>query len=388
MSMPDGGLASLAEDLILLSIRPHGDIPDVGRLDRAVMGSELVRLAAAGRVIIIADTIHVEDAAPAGDPDLDAALADITALRAPRSARWWMAKSRRKAREGYLGRLIYAGVLVPGRGSLFGARRYKVTAPDRVAEARARLDAIASSAGWVDVTAAALAGLACAAGLDRTLYYGWPQAQERLRQVGQGRWTASPGSVIPGAPVAGAAAPARAAAWRDGRDTVLAQTPSQDLPPGSALASHGPPHRPAHDAAPGPTHAAPQGAAHGAPQGAASAAAEGPARWEAQGAASAAAQDAASAGAQGAAAAAQGATQAAAHAATHAATQAATSAAVHAATHAAVQAATHAAVAAAHHASGSGGGHHGAGGGSGGGHSGGHHGGGGGGGGDGGGHHH
>jgi hypothetical protein len=360
MSMPDGGLASLAEDLILLSIRPHGDIPDIARLDRAVMGSELVRLAAAGRLIIVADTIHVEDASPAGDPDLDAALADIAALRAPRSARWWMARSRRKASEGYLGRLIYAGVVVPRRGGLFGGRRYQVTAPDRVARARARLDAVASSAGRVDVTAAALAGLACAADLDRTLYYGWPKAQERLRQVGQGRWTAPPGAAAPGVAAAGAPGPARTSGWRD---SVPAPTPVPDPVPDTTPPGHAPVHRHAasaphaHGAVPGASHAAAQAAPHAAAHGAAQAAA-------------------------------QGASQAAAHAATHAATQAATSAAVHAATHAAVQAATHAAVqaathaavAASHHASSSsggghdgGGGHHGGGGGDSGGGGGGHH---------------
>ncbi|MFI5068213.1 MAG: GPP34 family phosphoprotein, partial [Streptosporangiales bacterium] len=65
---------TLGEDLVLLAIRPgNGKIAARERLGYGLRGSELVRLAASGRVGITGDRIVVRRGGPAGDERLDAA---------------------------------------------------------------------------------------------------------------------------------------------------------------------------------------------------------------------------------------------------------------------------------------------------------------------------
>ena len=279
METPDAGpgLATLGEDLLLLAIRPNGTVGAASRLGFGLMGSELVRLAAAGRIEITGDRIVVRSAAPAGDPELDAALDSIAGARKPPRPRHWVGHPRAGIRDAYLSRLVAAQVLSADRGGLFGGLRYRVCDTGRAARARAVLDAIARSQGPVEVSSAAVGGLACAVGLDSLLYpgFGGRAARKRLEEIAAGRWTSlAPG---PGRPAAASAAAASQAA-----------------------------------------------------AGAADLAASAPAA--AQAAAAASAQAAASAAVQAAASAAvQAATDAAVQASVHAATAAATHAAVHAA---------------------------------------------------------
>ena len=54
-----------------------------------LMGAELVRLAASGRVDIASDRIRVLDAAPTGDAEADTALASLAGQqRAPKATTW------------------------------------------------------------------------------------------------------------------------------------------------------------------------------------------------------------------------------------------------------------------------------------------------------------
>lgn len=73
--------------------------------------------------------------------------------------------------------------------------RWRITDGGRLAQARWRLEAITGSAGPVDTGQVACAVLVCAAGLDRRLYRGRAHRAERqrLREVADGHWTASPG---------------------------------------------------------------------------------------------------------------------------------------------------------------------------------------------------
>src|SRR5882724_7566259 len=167
---PTTPFATLGEDLLLLSIDPAtGRVHNTDKLPYALMGSELVRLAAAARVDIADNRIVLRDPAPAGDPQLDQALASIAQSRKPPHPRTWVGHPRRHIRDEYLARLIQAGVLSEKEASPVLGRRYTVLATDRLAAARSLLDAIARSTGPLPVTQAALAGLAHATGLPATL---------------------------------------------------------------------------------------------------------------------------------------------------------------------------------------------------------------------------
>jgi hypothetical protein len=187
-------IGTLGEDLLLLSIQPdQGKIATARQIDYGLMGAELVRLAASGRVDIANDRIVVRDSAATGDAELDAALQSITQARRPPRPRAWVGRPRRGIRDAYLARLVSAEVIQAGQGGIFGGVRWRIAAPARVADTRARLDAIAMSTGNVDTVEAAFGGLAHAVGLDRELYpgYGGRQLRKRLTEVAKGQWSAT-----------------------------------------------------------------------------------------------------------------------------------------------------------------------------------------------------
>jgi hypothetical protein len=187
-------LGTLGEDLLLLSIRPdQGRIATVHQIDYGLMGAELVRLAASGRIDIADDRIVVRDSAATGDAELDAALGSIAQARRPPRPRAWVSRPRHGIRDAYLARLVSAGVVQAEQGGIFGRVRWRIAAPARVADTRARLDAIATSTGNVDTVEAAFGGLAHAVGLDRVLYpgSGGRQQRKRLTEVAKGQWTAT-----------------------------------------------------------------------------------------------------------------------------------------------------------------------------------------------------
>jgi Golgi phosphoprotein 3 (GPP34) len=201
------GMESLGEDLLLLSIRPdRGRIGNADKIDFGLMGAELVRLAVLGRAEVAGERIAVVDAAPTGDAELDAALTSLAEAGRPPNATAWVGKPRRGIRGAYLARLAQAGVIQiePTRflGMPTGSRLHLIDGA-RVADARARLDAIALSSGPVDVTQAAYGGLAYATGLASLLYRGRDgrQAGKRLAEVAKGGQSdAALGDVIePGA---------------------------------------------------------------------------------------------------------------------------------------------------------------------------------------------
>ena len=287
---------SLADDLVLLSIRPdNGRLASPVRLGYGLMGSELVRLAASRRVDITRDRIVVLDGGPTGDEQLDAALASVARARRPPRAKIWVSNSRALICDAYLARLAAAGAIRQERGkvmAIFPVIRWRIVDAARAADARARLDAIVLASGPVDTWQAAFAGLASASGLGPVLYPGWDnrKLRERLDQIAKGKLT-----------------------------MPVATGPAGD-PSGRA-------DRQIADAAQAATQAASDAAAR-------------------------AAQDATQAATD---AAVHAATQAATDAAVHAATQAATHAAVHAAVHAAHDAGAHSG---GHDGGGGGGGHH------------------------------
>lgn len=197
------GWAWLGEDLLLLSVSPvTGWIATSVQVDHGLMGSELVRLAAAGRISIAAERVVVVDRGPCGDALLDAALDSMAAARGEVQPRSWVGRPRRGIRKAYLARLEAAGILRAERGTtlgIFPVTRWRIADPARVAQARARLDAVALSSGPVEVAQAAFAGLAHAVGLGALLYRGrgHRQARKRLEEIASGDWTGAVSAAAP-----------------------------------------------------------------------------------------------------------------------------------------------------------------------------------------------
>src|SRR6266702_4405874 len=124
---------SLGEDLVLLSVRPEkGTVATAERISFGLMGSELVRLAATGRIDIQRGRSQV----PTGDAELDAALGSLIGTRRPARPTQWVGRPRRGILQAYLNRLVAAGALRPER-RVFGTR-YFIADPVRAAHARAR----------------------------------------------------------------------------------------------------------------------------------------------------------------------------------------------------------------------------------------------------------
>ena len=228
--------AALGEDLFLLSIRPRdGKLMTRGRIDLGLMGSELVRLAAAGRAGIAEGRIAVLDHTATGDTELDAALLSLTgAPFAPRPEPW-VGLPRRGIRDAYAARLVSAGALRVKPSRIIGASRYVVIDSSRHAAARSRLDAVAQSSGLPPGSAqAALGGLACAIGLGGVLYPGRPGRDRRARlaeiarQEVMAHATAAirrrHGRVPPAGPPGGSGEPPREAAGDLPRDAAEADT--------------------------------------------------------------------------------------------------------------------------------------------------------------------
>ena len=196
-------METLGEDLVLLSVHPdNGTIVTKSRLGYGLRGSELVRLAASGRAVITGDRIVVLDGRPTGDEQLDAALASLAGARRPPRPKTWVGHPGSRIVDTYLARLAAAGVIRADRRTLLGfipALRWRVADTARLADTRARLDAIARAAGPVDTAQAAFAGLASASGLGPVLYPGMANRhlRKRLERIAKGELTQGAGRPRP-----------------------------------------------------------------------------------------------------------------------------------------------------------------------------------------------
>jgi hypothetical protein len=191
------GMDRLSEDLVLLSVTPDtGRVATTQRIGYGLMGSELVRLAAAGKITIEGGRVTVQDAAPSGDAELDAALGTLAGAKRPVKAKTWVSHPRRGICDAYLARLAEGGVLQAERGTrlgIFPVTRWRVTDPARAAAARAILDEAALSDGLAGIVQAAYAGLAHAIGLGALLYPGRDnrQVRKRLERIAKSDATAT-----------------------------------------------------------------------------------------------------------------------------------------------------------------------------------------------------
>lgn len=246
----------LGDDLVLLSVNPNsGRIRTKQKIGYGLMGSELVRLAAAGRADIEAGRVVVRDAAATGDPRLDAALASLAGSRRPPKAERWVSRPRHKILDAYLEGLAAAGCL-RREGTVL--TRWRIADAGRAADAKARLDAIAAPTGRIGLAQTALGGLAYAIGLVNVLYPGWGNRgiRKRFREIADGQWTEPPARDVPDAPDAdGADADGADAAHAGGHAAARAA---------SQAATHAATHAAAHAATHAATHAAVHAATHAA----------------------------------------------------------------------------------------------------------------------------
>ncbi len=183
---------NLGEDLVLLSIKPdQGLLLRRRSLEFGLMGSELVRLAALGRIAITDDAVIIRDPSPTRDAELDQALYSLATTRRPPQAKTWVSSPRRGITDAYLARLTRSGVVQPEQRRDFLRIKYtvwRITDPGRYAYVRSVLDGIARSGGPIDIATAAFAGLAHAAGVTGLLYPGRANhdVRRRFEQIAKG----------------------------------------------------------------------------------------------------------------------------------------------------------------------------------------------------------
>ncbi|HEY3905543.1 MAG TPA: GPP34 family phosphoprotein [Streptosporangiaceae bacterium] len=237
-------LNGLGEDLLLLSIRSRdGLITTSSRINYGLMGSELVRLAAMGRVSVDERQITVLNQIPTGDAELDAALTSLANGKRQRP-RTWVGRPRHGIRDAYLERLVKAGALRSESIGRLGRKRWIVPQSPRADQARERLDAIAYSTGSVDLAQSAFGGLAHAVNLDAHLYpkFADRRLRKRLREVGSGQWTQDVANAVSSAASASTEAATRAATQAAMQAAVHASTAAAITaaasPPAGAETSH------------------------------------------------------------------------------------------------------------------------------------------------------
>ena len=229
---------TLGEDLVLLSLGPDsGRVRTAQKIGYGLMGSELVRLAASGRVDVQAGRIIVLGGAPTGHAELDVALASIAASRRPPRVERWVGHPRRDISAAYLERLAAAG-RVRREGRLL--TRWRIVDVQRVTEARARLEAIAVPGAELDQAEAALGGLAHAIGLDAVLYPGWANrhVRKRFQQIARGQWVATAVSRSAAAGATQAAMAAATQAAMNAATQAAVQAATQAAVDASVAAAH------------------------------------------------------------------------------------------------------------------------------------------------------
>src|SRR5262245_2874251 len=110
--MADQQPPRLGEDLLLLALDAGRGRPErTFVISYALMGAELVQLAASGRIDIVDDQIVLISQAPTGDAELDAALARIGEPDSSPRPVVWVARPLPGITTRYLERLRGAGVM-------------------------------------------------------------------------------------------------------------------------------------------------------------------------------------------------------------------------------------------------------------------------------------
>jgi hypothetical protein len=96
-----------------MSLAEDGRIVNRKRIGFGLMGSELVRLAAGGRVTIESNRVVGRDRAPCGDAELDAAQASLAGSGRGARPKAWVGHPRPGICDAYLDRLATPGAVRP-----------------------------------------------------------------------------------------------------------------------------------------------------------------------------------------------------------------------------------------------------------------------------------
>jgi hypothetical protein len=183
---PPPALQTLGEDLILLTPPSlSGAINVPLRLPYGLMGSELIRLVAAGYVEIVKGRIKTFAIMPPADPNLQEAF---NSLHGSPKAKRWVGKPRKQIKVTYLGQLEARNILRSESGKslkLFPWKHWYPVDRQRHTVLRERLDRIIAAPDPLAIEDRSFAGLAYAIGLSELLYEGKERSEqrERLKQI-------------------------------------------------------------------------------------------------------------------------------------------------------------------------------------------------------------
>jgi len=190
----------MGADLLLLAIdRNLHIVRDRRKVGYAVLGADLIELAAVGRVEVVrvkrwSERIHVTDPQPTGDPLLDASLAALAeARRPPDPADWAQQKLRHGVLEDYLQSLSAQEMVrlyprrITRRITFTEAALLEPGHQARV-QVRARVDRLAVDGAPADAMDWALAGLVYESWLGMGLYPGRVNrdSYRRLKEAARG----------------------------------------------------------------------------------------------------------------------------------------------------------------------------------------------------------
>ncbi|WP_329384535.1 GOLPH3/VPS74 family protein [Streptomyces sp. NBC_01716] len=187
---------TLGEQLLLLSLDDEsGAEKQAANVAYAIAAASLVELALAGRVEVHDDQVTVRDAAPLGDPTLDAALADLSGdqKRKPRRTKEWIEHLKKGAVAGTTKSLVGKGLLREEKKKvlgLFPVRRYPEADGSVEAALRQRLDEVVMRGADPDERTASLVALLHGAKLHGLLYQK-PQlatARTNMEKIAHGQW--------------------------------------------------------------------------------------------------------------------------------------------------------------------------------------------------------
>ncbi|MFD3522603.1 GPP34 family phosphoprotein [Streptomyces sp. NPDC058653] len=189
---------TLGEQLLLLSLDDESGIEKApANVAYAIAAASLVELALAGRIEVDGEQVTVRDAAPVGDPTVDAALADIAGWEKTRAraTKEWIEHLRRGAVDGTTKSLVAKGLLREEKKKvlgLFPVRRYPEADGSVEAALRRRLDEVVLRGAAPDERIASLVALLHGAKLHGLLYEKERLATARtnMEAIAHSRWAA------------------------------------------------------------------------------------------------------------------------------------------------------------------------------------------------------